>query len=377
MKVLRKERESGIELLKIIAILLIIISHATQTLGSVSNESAAFVNLYAASTDFNNIVLILFRHFGTLGNDIFFICSAWFLCDVKAKRKNNKMLTMVMDVWLVSVLCLAVFMLLGVNVSNGTVFTSVFPITFSNNWYVTCYLVFYAIFPYLNMAISKMSQRTLLCVNIASFAINYLVCYIKFGLFFSNQLIEFIAMFFMVAYIKKYLVNLDVKYYVRLLIFGIIGFIVPVLIINFLGTKIDFFASKVLIGVDTANPFLLIIAISLVQIFSRKKFVNVFVNRLSALSLLIYLFHDNIIFAGEIRPKAYDFIYEHLGYDYLFLWVLVYAVVLFVGAAVISFIYQNTFHRLTSKISDVFVMKASPIFNKYVDKLQEIGNTTY
>lgn len=373
MRTLKKERDSGIELLKIFAILLIVISHATQTLGSVSNESAAFVNLYAASANFNNIILILFRHFGTLGNDIFFICSAWFLCDVNAERKNNKLLTLVMDVWLVSVLCMVVFMLCGVSVSGGTVLKSLLPITFANNWYVTCYVIFYAVFPYLNMAISKMSQKTLLCVNIASLTINYLVCYIKFGLFFSNQLIEFVAMFFMVAYIKKYLINLDVKYYVRLLIFGIIGFVAPVLLINFLGTKIDFFSSKVLIGVDTANPFLLLIAVSLVQICSRKKFVNVFVNRVSALSLLIYLFHDNIIFAGKIRPKAYMFIYEHFGYDYLFLWVLVYAAVLFVGAAAISFIYQNTFHRLTSKISDVFVIKASPIFNKCIDKLQKIG----
>lgn len=280
---------------------------------------------------------------------------------------------MVMDVWLVSVLCLAVLMLCGVSVNGVTVFKSLLPTTFANNWYVTCYVVFYAVFPYLNMAILKMSQKALLCVNIAALTINYLICYIKFGLFFSNELIEFIAMFFMVAYIRKYLINLDIKYYVRLLIVGIIGFIVPVLLIDFLGTKIDFFSSKVLIGVDTANPFLLIIAVSLVQICSRKKFVNVFVNRVSALSLLIYLFNDNIIFADKIRPMTYYFIYEHFGYDYLVIWVLAYAVVLFAGAAAISFAYQNTLHRLTVKIFDKLIIKISPICQKYIGKIQKIG----
>lgn len=372
MKEIRKERESGVELLKIIAIVLIVISHAIQALGSVDNDSDAFVNLYIASTNFNNIFLILFRHFGTLGNDIFFICSAWFLCDIKVKRKNNKMLNMVLDVWIVSIICLAVFMLLGVSVDSESILKSIFPTTCANNWYVTCYLVFYLIFPYLNMAISKMSQRTLLYVSIVSFTINYIICYIKSGLFFSNQLMQFVSMFLLIAYIKKYLINLDIKYYVRLLAFGIIAFIGSVLIINFLGTRIGFFSNKVLIGADTANPFLLFIAIALLMIFSRKKFVSTFINRISALSLLIYLFHENFIFASQIRPKAYPFIYEHFGYDYLILWVLVYAAILFVVSAAISFVYQNTLHRLTNKLSDKIIIKISPVLQKYADKIQRI-----
>ncbi|MDO4953362.1 MAG: hypothetical protein Q4E34_06020, partial [Synergistaceae bacterium] len=85
-------RQSGVELLKIIAIFLIVVSHVVQTLWA-ENSSVPFQNyiihLDCATTNLQYFVLTLFAHFGVWGNNIFFVSSAWFLgkSEVCKKRK--------------------------------------------------------------------------------------------------------------------------------------------------------------------------------------------------------------------------------------------------------------------------------------------------
>lgn len=75
-------RQAGIELLKIFAIFVIIVNHVVQTLVSENLEisyQGYVVDVSNATKDIQHIVLLIFRHFGVLGNSIFFIASAWFL----------------------------------------------------------------------------------------------------------------------------------------------------------------------------------------------------------------------------------------------------------------------------------------------------------
>lgn len=88
-----KNRESGIELVKIIAIFLIIISHVTQTLfNEMFFNKLQFNDGYydmAATTNTDVFVLMIFRYFGALGNLIFIISSSYFLSNIeKAIRKK-------------------------------------------------------------------------------------------------------------------------------------------------------------------------------------------------------------------------------------------------------------------------------------------------
>ena len=77
-------RDSGIELLKIIAIIMIVIQHVIQTLGA-ENLSISYqdyvLDITHATTNIQHFVLICMRSLGCLGNSIFFVCSAWFLLE--------------------------------------------------------------------------------------------------------------------------------------------------------------------------------------------------------------------------------------------------------------------------------------------------------
>lgn len=105
----KQTRNTGIDCLKVIAILLVVISHVTQTLCEPSAYVASMdyiVPLENSTTNFSYLILTLLRHTGMLGNDIFFFCSAWYLLE-STGASACKIVRMAADVWVISVLFLA------------------------------------------------------------------------------------------------------------------------------------------------------------------------------------------------------------------------------------------------------------------------------
>lgn len=104
---MKKERESGIELYKVIAIFLIVLSHVIQTLTEpnyvLGIGEGTFINIATATTDLDVLLLALFRICGALGNNMFFICSAWFLVNSK-KMSLKKVIRMILDVWIINMI---------------------------------------------------------------------------------------------------------------------------------------------------------------------------------------------------------------------------------------------------------------------------------
>lgn len=171
-------RESGIELLKIAAIFLIVIGHMVQTLSD-GNYYISYhdyvLRISSATTNLKLLALVMLRYSGAIGNSIFFVCSAWFLLD-SDKVSKKKVLMMILDVWLVSVTILAiVYFLRGGAIDSKLMIKSMFPTFFENNWYITCYILFYPLHPILNRIIRSMGQKVHLAVcTIMSFL--YIVC---------------------------------------------------------------------------------------------------------------------------------------------------------------------------------------------------------
>lgn len=89
-------RESGIELLKILGIILIVLSHVIGTLTD-------YVEIGVASKDPTILILGILRLSGNLGNLIFFFCSAYFLVN-STKAPTQKVLRMLVDIFVISVI---------------------------------------------------------------------------------------------------------------------------------------------------------------------------------------------------------------------------------------------------------------------------------
>ena len=350
-------RDSGIELLKIFAIVLIVFSHVAITLTTKLNTVPStdyVIDISVASKNINNFFLSIFLYCGKLGNDIFFICSAWFLLK-SSKCSRNKWFSILFEVWVISILILGVtYFLLHGEIASKAIIKSILPTAFSSNWYITCYLLFYPIHPFLNIIIEKIDQRSLLRCAAALFAIYFGICFAMESLLECNNLLRWIAIYFVMAYLQKYSQKFmdSTKKNVILLLVGLIGFIGIAIMANVLGLKVGALSNKVLHWNSNSNPFLVAIAIALFNLMRKCTFKNKVINYISGLSLLIYIIHENMVLREYFRPRMWMYVYENYGYSQVVLWVFALSLIVFAFGLITSMIYDKTLRILVKKIGD-------------------------
>lgn len=352
----RQTRDSGIELLKIFAIFVIVINHTVQSL---TNEAynipnnGFVIDISRATTNIQCILLQIFRHFGVLGNSVFFICSAWFL--LKSKNWNKKKwLFMVIEIWVVSIVIFIItYIILHGNISIGIIISSLFPTTFGNNWYMTCYLLFYPIHQILNSIVNMMNQRQLFRSTLVMVFLYVFMNFINCSWFFSSAIILWITIYFAIAYMQKYLMSFvdNIRENIILFIIGVIGFIGIILITDICGLYSQVLSDKVMRWVNNCNPFLLAMSIAMFNIARNIHFKNRFINYISKLSLLIYIIHENIILRTYFRPAMWNYVYKRFGYSDVIQWVFIISFIIFIFGILCSILYVLTLQRFVNKVS--------------------------
>ena len=351
------KRNSSIESLKVFGIILIIISHVIQTLHSQNTYLMVkdyVLDISMATSNIQQLILALLQYSGALGNTIFFCCSAWFLLDNNNVSKK-KVLQILVDVWVISVIILiVVYTIRGGNIDIKMIIKQLLPTTFTNNWYITCYLLFYPLHPFLNWLIKYMEQRVLLKTSLVLFFLYVCANYIIPGSFFSSYIILWVTIYFIIAYMKYYLIDLSNNTIINVfvLIIGFAGNICIVLLTNYLGLHLEIFNSELLRWHSNYSPFLILIAISLFNIAKNIRFDNKMINYISSLSLLIYVFHENLLLRTFYRPLMWNYIYNQFGYEYILLWVFVLTVIVFSFGLIASIIYKSTIQKAVTIVCD-------------------------
>lgn len=364
-------RNSSIELLKIVGIILIVISHVVQTLHSNNDyviENDYILDISTATTNIQQLILTILRYSGSLGNSIFLICSAWFLLD-NDKVDKKKILHMLMNVWVISItILIAVYIIRGGNLQIKLIIIQILPTTFENNWYITCYLLFYPLHPFLNRLIKSMEQKILLKSTLVLLFLYVGVNYILSGRFFSSQIILWITLYFAIAYMKFYLADLSNNVKFNILTFGIgfVGNIGIVCLTNFLGLRFEIFSDELLRWNSNCSPLLLLMAFSMFNIARGVRFENNIVNYISRLSLLIYIFHENLLLRTFYRPQLWNYVYKQFGYEDILIWTLILVVLVFSFGLITSIIYRNTMEKIVTIVCDWLY----PILQKFYIKIE-------
>jgi hypothetical protein len=352
---MKEKRNSGIELLKVIAMFGIVLSHVCQTLysdNSYINYHGYMLDLGGATTNLQQLILSICKCFGELGNNIFFVCSAWFLLE-SHKVNLKKWFFILVEVWCVSVaICCLCVGIMG-NVSPKLILYAFIPTTSGKCWYVTCYLLFYLMHVILNRVIDQIDKAELFRSSFI-LAVLYLgIGFIKRDLFFTSNLIQWVAIYFVVAYIKLYLKDTIAcrKVNLSFLCIGIFGYLSLVLATNFLGLRLESASEMMLHWASNQNPFLIMIALAAFQLARQSKLESRSINYVSGLILLIYVIHENMILRTYCRPYLVNFIYERLGYDYILPEMLLLAIMIFIVTMGISILYDVSLRKFVKSLS--------------------------
>ena len=277
---------------------------------------------------------------------------------------------MISDVFIISILWLIPFFILKIDLSKKELIHEFFPILFKNNWFIGCYILLYLIHPLLNSLIESLTKKQLFRINFVIITLYFILQFIVKGAFFFNEILFFIFLYFITSYLKKYMnhFNKNIKVNVILLIVSVIGYFLITIITNYAGLHNEFFHGKVQYWVyNMANPFVLLISITLFNIFNSKTFYSNIINNISALSLLYYVIHENILFRTKLRPYIFNYFFFYIKSNILTIYLL--TILLFIIGMVIAFIYKLSLQKLVHLVMDKIYELFKKIYLKFENKV--------
>ena len=107
-------------------------------------------------------------------------------------------------------------------------------------------------------------------------------------------------------------------------------------------------------------------AFSMFNIARGVRFENNIVNYISRLSLLIYIFHENLLLRTFYRPQLWNYVYKQFGYEDILIWTLILVVLVFSFGLITSIIYRNTMEKIVTIVCDWLY----PILQKFYIKIE-------
>lgn len=281
-----KTRNSSFELLRLLAIILVIFSHF----------NLWSFNLENATTEFSmNILIKLLFTAGCIANIIFILLSGYFL--IKSRIKYKKIIALVLEMMFYSVSCLlAAKFFFHKEISFHELKISLIPFPFGN-WFLVSYIILYLLSPYLNKLILTLNKQSFIRL-IAVYALLFSVILTVTDWSFFSSFSVFPLAYFIGAYIRLYAKHYNKKYLIKKIIgvsMIIAGSVALIYLIVILLGKPELAKNAVYFLAKNQSPLVIIMGTLIFLLFREIELkYNPAINRLAGSVLGIYLIHENV-----------------------------------------------------------------------------------
>ena len=338
-------RNSAMELLRIISMIMIIFHHF-----AVHGGFEFGVSLSATHFWYNFIIMG-----GKVGVNIFVLISGYYLIDSNKETLNIiKIVKFVGQIWFYSVTIFIIGILTGIiDFRPQDIINTLFPITFSGWWFASTYFVLYLLHPYLNKLLHNISkglyQKLLLLLVICwsiipTFTSSY---------FQSNSLLWFFTLYAIAGYIKLYGANARFSakhYFVMFLTSSILTYSTSVVIMvagnkgMLLGSITSFYGQEKLT--------VLLISLSLFMCFATLRMsYSKIINTLASATFGVYLIHDSNI----LRSFLWIDLFENAKYQeslFLIPYSIIVVTIVYIVCTLIDLLRINLIEKPCMKIID-------------------------
>lgn len=199
------DRNTRFELVRIIAIILIMFQHVIER--GVTNSWNYYIT---APMDINWFISILLGIWGQLGVVLFVILTSWFAVDREQTSSKRIILLIIQTLSICIILCIVSFLVNPRAVSLNLIIKELLTPIEQQYWFISTYIVFYFMIPVLKIIINNISTKSL-----AKFLIVLTIFVPVYNYYTQNiggYLADFCYIFFVTAYLKKNKVNLISRY---------------------------------------------------------------------------------------------------------------------------------------------------------------------
>ena len=359
MKLATKTRDSNIELLRIIAIVLIILHHFSYHNDIVNVETSVV----------NKVLGIFTIGYGKIGVLIFVLITGYYMIEKTISFKKVIRLWLEMEFYIL--LLFIVTYILNNRVSIKEAIHMFLPLTYNMYWFITAYIGMYICSPLLNKFInsnSKEKNKKILSVLFILFVGVYSIFRGEQLATISNtisNIVFFCFIYYIGAYIKKYDIELLKNRKTVIIIVGLIiimGIYFAVLYgIYHFSTIGKISTNNITYYYNINSIFTVTISVIMFYLFAKRMaFKNRFVNFIAGSVFAVYLFQSHPIFGGKyIYSKLIN---SELYYNnnLLYLHVFAYAILIIFIVCIIEII-----RKLLEK--QIFKLK---VFDRIENKLK-------
>ena len=348
-KTTKTKRQSNIELLRMLAMFLVLLVHADYfSLGAPSIQEIQ-------NNTLDSFLRIFFEAISIVCVNVFILISGWFGIKPSFKGLCNfiyQCLFFLTGLYIVT-------LLIGVNELSlkglaGCVFAT------KLNWFIKAYLLLYILSPVLNAFIKTTTQRTFKLVLIAFFSFTCTYCWIGVASFMNRgySTLFFIGLYLLARYTRLYSPKWSLYsaktyltfYFLCVIFVTSTSFLVPFLLNK--STPLDLFSY--------ICPTTIIGAISLLLFFTKIKLQNNFVNWCGISCFAVFLMHVSPSTIYHFRDL---FAYLHNNYQVTLFWLITFIALLtiFIISILVDKIRIFTYDYIYAHILSKIEVK----FNKY------------
>ena len=345
----KNERNSNLELLRIICMFFLIIHHCVVHGGSVWN-----------ATGLNWYIAWFFVPIGKICFNTFLAISAWFLVD-KA-FKSERFFKTWLQVFFYSIGGAALAFFLGLQMTWRDGFSALFPITGNSHGFAAAYLAFYLLTPFLSIVAKRIGKKPLafliiilLYFQVFSKGIAFITQYTQ-NLYSELQL--FVLVYFIVLYFKKFGIKIFEKrtFNIIVVLISWVLLFVMMCLRRQSNNYIELFFS---INNDESGIIYIISGCSLFFLFKNINIkTNIIINKIAGTTFGILLIHDH----NFLRPLFWKNILHVQDWylsSYFGLYLFLTSLTVFIVCALIELIRQIIFNNTIYKLQGM-----KKIFNK-------------
>lgn len=293
MKETANKRNSNIELLRIISMIMIILHH-----------SYIHSDIKNHLSNTNYIIFAILSLIGQLAINIFIIITGYYMVNKKTNKKSIAKL--IFETIFYSYLILILYLKFSPHKQYSTILKLCTPITSDSHWFITAYILLYISIPFINKLIENLDKKQFAQLNIF-----FIICFSIFPsifilLHYFSAYTWFVALYCIGAYLRLYKDNIKFRDSNIILILSIISLIFIVII------QIQYKTSFINLNY-TSNFLSLLISIGIFMLFINfKDFKSIIINSIASSTFGIYLLHDNFLVRDFIWKKLHieDFMVE-------------------------------------------------------------------
>ena len=353
MKAKENIRNSNHELMRIISMNFIVLGHVL-LYGNMLNSTNVTMNTIYKLLEYTLIIHV----------PSFVLLTGYY--QSKSSFKQSKVWQILNEVWFYKFLFLIIFLSLGlISLSKVELIKELTPFPY-DYWYIKCYLLLFFVSPFLNKLINSLNQKEFKKLIVLGFFIFCVIPALTGGELFENDgytLYQFIYLYFVGAYLRLY--PLEDSYIFKKTskeMFKIIMIIIffSCIILNFLiysyGVKIAdvnnlFSYISNLIGISTLNyssPIITIQAIAYFSFFTTISIKSKFINSCSALTLGVYIIHENI-FLKKYLYGVLGFTRKNVNDSRMIINVLLATIIIYIICSIIEWLRQRIFQFIYNR----------------------------